>query len=183
MTLRRLKRHSRGLGRGWESNPHEDATFIKKDNKIIMKTNKPDLHNPDEVNKAIKDYFAECGRTGAFPGNCGLYAALGLTRTEAYRIRNGRSKSRASPEAVELIERACLTLGGMREAAFMADGAFFPFDSKLLKARIVISDFGGRQPRKHKGYVRKADAEKAEEQKPVRKRGRKKKTKSGESAI
>ena len=75
----------------------------------------PDLHNPDEVNIAIKAYFENCISKGLKPGNLGLYNALGIDKKQCYDLLHGLTPRKANPRSVELIKKACKSLSEYRE--------------------------------------------------------------------
>ena len=75
----------------------------------------PDLHNPEEVNAAIINYFENCQQHGLRPGNLGLYAALGLSRQDYNAIINGRVKSKVSPDCIDMMKKAVRAIGVYRE--------------------------------------------------------------------
>ena len=76
----------------------------------------PDLHNAEEVRAAIMAYFRSCDRHGVRPANLGLYAALGLTKQDVSNILTGKSKHKVSPESLDLLKKAKLTLSTYRES-------------------------------------------------------------------
>ena len=75
----------------------------------------PDLHNPDEVQKAIISYFETCKAHGVKPGNLGLYASLGMSRQDFNNVISGKSKSKVSPVCIDMIKRASRAVGVYRE--------------------------------------------------------------------
>ena len=78
-------------------------------------SSKPDLHKPDEVEKAINGYFNNCISKGLKPGNLGLYNALDLTKTEVSDLLHGRNPLKASVESIRLIKKACKAMSEYRE--------------------------------------------------------------------
>lgn len=72
------------------------------------------LDDPEEVHRAISDYFADCGRRGLRPGNLGMYAWLGLSRQDVSNAIDGRSK-RLNPATIDIIKKAKIALGSYRE--------------------------------------------------------------------
>lgn len=99
-----------------------DIEIDKEDNANMItcvlesfKTSKPDLHKPDEVERAITGYFERCINKGLKPGNLGLYNALGLNKNEVHDILAGRSNYKASTECVQLIKKAKQSLAEYRE--------------------------------------------------------------------
>ena len=75
---------------------------------------RPDLNNPDDVNRAIAEYFERCNNHGVRPGNMGLYNALGLTRVEVNDILNGRSR-KANPHLVNTLKKVKGIMAEYRE--------------------------------------------------------------------
>ena len=111
-----------GSGKGGH-NPHLSATTATPEeisnltslalSVFMIKT--PDLHNPDEVQQAIINYFQTCQTHGTRPGNLGLYAALGMSRQDYHDVINGRNKSKVSPECIDIVKRAARAVGVYRE--------------------------------------------------------------------
>ena len=85
----------------------------------LFESTPPDLHNAEEVHAAIKGYFESCDRHNVRPANLGLYAALGLTRQDVSAVLTGKSKSKVSPEVVDIIKKAKLALSTYRESLAM----------------------------------------------------------------
>ena len=81
----------------------------------IFHSSAPDLSKPDEVEKAISNYFTNCINRGLRPGNLGLYAALGLDRRQAKDIVDGRCKYNASPVSIAHLKKAQEMLSTFRE--------------------------------------------------------------------
>ena len=75
-----------------------------------------DLHNPESVRRAIIGYFETCQRNHLRPGNLGLYAALGMSKQDYHDVCNGRNKSKASPECIDLMKKATRAIGAYRES-------------------------------------------------------------------
>ena len=75
----------------------------------------PDLHNADDVQRCIKQYFNDCTSKGLRPGNLGLYACLGLTKNEAHELIHGRAPRKASQASIDLLKKACKAIGAFRE--------------------------------------------------------------------
>lgn len=75
----------------------------------------PDLHNADETRAAVVNYFQTCINNGLRPGNLGLYAALGLSRQDYNYIVSGKSKSRATPDCIDILKKATRAIGSYRE--------------------------------------------------------------------
>lgn len=76
----------------------------------------PDLHNPEEVEKAIIGYFQRCDANGVRPGNLGLYAALGMSRQDYHNAITGKSKAKLSPACIDIVKKATIAIGTFREA-------------------------------------------------------------------
>lgn len=81
----------------------------------IFQAKTPDLHNPEEVQEAIINYFTTCQRNHIRPGNLGLYAALGMSKQDYNNAITGKSKSKVSPVCIDLIKKACVAIGQYRE--------------------------------------------------------------------
>lgn len=82
---------------------------------ISVTENPVDLHNPEDVRRAIIEYFDRCERNSLRPGNLGLYAALGMNKSDWANAKLGKSKTKVSPESIRLIEKATYALGQYRE--------------------------------------------------------------------
>ena len=80
----------------------------------------PDLHNPEEVRQAILNYFESCDRHGVRPANLGFYAAMGLSKQDYNNIITGKSKSKASPACIDLMQKTHRILSSYREALAMS---------------------------------------------------------------
>lgn len=74
-----------------------------------------DLHDRNDVIKAIVGYFKDCEIACKRPGNLGLYRALGMSRQDWNNIITGKSKSKASPDCIDVIKKACLIISEYRE--------------------------------------------------------------------
>lgn len=81
----------------------------------IFKQPKPDLHNPDEVEQAVIDYFNNCAENGVRPANLGLYASLGMTRQDVDDVLRGKNKTKVNPACIDIIKRAKIALSSYRE--------------------------------------------------------------------
>ena len=81
----------------------------------VFKAAPPDLHNPEEVQEAILNYFNSCIARNVRPGNLGLYAALGITKQDYHDVVNGRNKSKVSPDCIDLLKKANRAMGAYRE--------------------------------------------------------------------
>lgn len=75
----------------------------------------PDLHDPDDVQRAIIGYFRTCQTHGTRPGNLGLYAALGLSRQDYHNIVTGKVKHKVSPLCIDMMKKAVRAIGVYRE--------------------------------------------------------------------
>lgn len=85
----------------------------------------PDLHNPEEVKQAIINYFTSCQRNHVRPGNLGLYAALGMSRQDYNNVITGKSKSKVSPDCIDILKKATIAIGQYREGLAL-DGKINP---------------------------------------------------------
>ena len=74
-----------------------------------------DLHDPEAVKQAIYNYLVDCEEAGKRPGNMGLYRALDLTRQDVNNILTGKSKSKVSPDCIDILKKALQLLGEYRE--------------------------------------------------------------------
>lgn len=75
----------------------------------------PDLHDPQQVHDAIINYFTSCQRNHTRPGNLGLYAALGMSRQDYNNVITGKSKSKVSPDCIDILKKATVAIGQYRE--------------------------------------------------------------------
>ena len=79
----------------------------------------PDLDKPQEVEKAINDYFKRCISRGLRPGNLGLYSSIGLNKNEVHNLINGRIKSvngkSVNVGSIDHIKKAIKQLSTFRE--------------------------------------------------------------------
>ena len=78
-----------------------------------------DLHDAQQVHDRILEYFDECQKRELRPSNLGLYSALGMSRQDVDNVIHGRSRSKVSREAIDLIKRAKTTLSAYRESLAM----------------------------------------------------------------
>lgn len=85
----------------------------------IFNQEAPDLYNPEEVKQCIQNYFSNCARHGIRPANLGLYATLGLSKQDVSNILTGKSKSKVSPECIDLLKKAKRALSSYREGLAM----------------------------------------------------------------
>lgn len=74
-----------------------------------------DLHNPEAVKEAIYNYLIDCENAGKRPGNMGMYRALDMTRQDVNNVITGKSKSKVSPECIDILKKALQMLGEYRE--------------------------------------------------------------------
>ena len=74
-----------------------------------------DLHDRESVYNAIVGYFQDCERSGKRPGNMGMYRALGMSRQDVNNVLTGKSKSKLSPDCIDILKKACLILSEYRE--------------------------------------------------------------------
>ena len=86
----------------------------------IFKQDPPDLHNAEQVEQTVIDYFNTCDKNGIKPSNLGLYAALGMSRQDIDNVLTGKSKSKASPAVIDIIKKCKLSLSAYREALAMS---------------------------------------------------------------
>ena len=98
----------------------EDLRELTRHALEVFESTPPDLHNPDEVRQAIQNYFASCDRHGVRPANLGLYATLGLSKQDVSDAIAGKNKSKVSPECIDLLKKAKLTLSTYRESLAMS---------------------------------------------------------------
>lgn len=91
----------------------------------LFENNTPDLHNESQVYDAIVQYFSTCERKGIRPGNMGLYAALGITRQDYNNMVTGKSRTKASPAAIDTMKRATRAISAFREG-LAAEGKIHP---------------------------------------------------------
>lgn len=82
----------------------------------LFESRPPDLHNREEVRQAIYNYFSSCDRHGVRPANLGLYAALGMTKQDVDNVLTGKSKSKVSPDCIDLLKKAKQVLSTYRES-------------------------------------------------------------------
>jgi hypothetical protein len=79
----------------------------------------PDLNKPDEVEKAINDYFKRCISRGLRPGNLGLYNSIGLDKNNVRDLVQGRVKTvngkSVNVGTISLIKKAIKQMGEFRE--------------------------------------------------------------------
>ena len=79
----------------------------------------PDLDKPQEVEKAINDYFKRCISRGLRPGNLGLYNAIGLDKNNVRDLVQGRVKTvngkSVNISTISLIKKAIKQMGEFRE--------------------------------------------------------------------
>ena len=81
----------------------------------LFNAKRPDLSKPEEVEKAINNYFQNCIDKGLRPGNLALYSCLGLDKRQVNDMLNGRIKLNANNITIGLIKKACEAIRGYRE--------------------------------------------------------------------
>ena len=86
----------------------------------IFEAKTPDLHDVRQVYDAITGYFNSCDIHGVRPSNLGLYACLGMSRQDVDNVLTGKSKSKASRDVVDMIQKAKLALSTYRESLAMS---------------------------------------------------------------
>ena len=82
---------------------------------IASVDNEIDLHDANSVRNAIIGYFEQCNRNGLRVGNLGLYAYLGISKQDYHDMINGKNKSKASPDCIDLMKKATQAIGAYRE--------------------------------------------------------------------
>ena len=97
----------------------EDLRELTRHALELFNSTPPDLHDAQAVKRAIQEYFQSCDRHGVRPANLGLYAALGLTKQEVSNVLQGKTPNKVSPECIDLIKKAKLTLSTYRESLAM----------------------------------------------------------------
>lgn len=112
--------HNNFLGDNAISATPEELREFTRHALELFEATPPDLHNPVEVKQAITDYFLSCDRHGVRPANLGLYAALGMSKQDVSNVLTGKSKSKVSPECIDIIKKAKLTLSTYRESLAMS---------------------------------------------------------------
>jgi len=98
--------------------PAELSALTANAKEIFIKSmdEKPvDLHNQEDVKRAIIGYFEDCERSGKRPGNMGLYRALGMTRQDVHAVLTGKVKNKVSPDCIDTIKKAVQILSEYRE--------------------------------------------------------------------
>lgn len=97
----------------------EENTVLCQYAMEIFKGKTPCISNPEEVEKAISDYFLNCISKGLRPGNLGLYASLGLDKRQVFDILHGIQKTvngeSVNPASIEHIKKACKAMSSYRE--------------------------------------------------------------------
>lgn len=81
----------------------------------VFQARTPDLHNPEEVQNAIINYFTSCQRNHTRPGNLGLYAALGMSRQDVSNVLTGKSRTKVNPVCIDILKKAVIAIGQYRE--------------------------------------------------------------------
>lgn len=86
----------------------------------IYKARPVDLHDYNDMDNAIREYFEMCDRTGVRPANLGLYAWLGMDKDDVSDVITGRNKSKISPDCIGLLKRAKIVMSSYRESLAIA---------------------------------------------------------------
>lgn len=73
------------------------------------------LTDSESVKTRVREYFELCDKRGLRPSNLGLYASLNLTRQDVSDVLRERNKSKVSPGAIDIIQKAKLALSMYRE--------------------------------------------------------------------
>lgn len=73
------------------------------------------LTDSESVKTRVREYFELCDKRGLRPSNLGLYASLNLTRQDVSDVLRERNRSKVSPEAIDIIQKAKLALSMYRE--------------------------------------------------------------------
>ena len=113
----------KGNSKGYLNGPFVDNTEIDTDENALLvqyaldifNAKRPDLSKPEEVEKAINDYFQSCINKGLRPGNLGLYSCLGINKKQAFDLLNGYTKLGANCKSIELLKKACEAIRSFRE--------------------------------------------------------------------
>ena len=121
-----------GSGKGGHNNhltstsatPEEISKYTRFALDVYM-IDTPDLHDAEQVNKAIIEYFRHCDEYRLKPGNMGLYACLGINRTEMSDILHGKIKNKVSADALVIIKKALRAMSLYRETLAL-DGKVNP---------------------------------------------------------
>ena len=74
-----------------------------------------DLHDVEAVKARIDEYFTMCDESELRPSNLGFYAALGMTRQDVEAAATGRNRSKVSPAAMDMIQKARVAISSYRE--------------------------------------------------------------------
>ena len=98
----------------------EDLREMTRHALEIFEAQPPDLHDPEAVKAAIYSYFSSCDRHGVRPANLGLYAALGMSKQDVSNVLTGKSKSKVSPDCIDLLKKAKRILSAYREGLAMS---------------------------------------------------------------
>lgn len=88
----------------------------------LMSVNWPplDLHDADAVRERIKEYFESCDSLELRPSNLGFYASLGMSKQDVNNVITGKSKSKVSPDCIDLIKNGQRAISSYREQLAMA---------------------------------------------------------------
>lgn len=108
-----IYKYSQYSGINVTTNPEENENYIDLVQESFS-VSKPDLHDPEQVDKAIQAYFDRCKRHNIRPGNMGLYNALGVTRQEVNAYINGRMKAPNS-SFIDVLKKIKASMGEYRE--------------------------------------------------------------------
>ena len=115
---------AKGNSKAYLNNPiYDNSDTTEEENAIlcqyaldVFNSKEPDLSNPDEVKKAIDNYFGNCISKGLRPGNLGLYAVLGLDRRQVFEMVNGRITKGANRKSIEHLKKAQKAMSAYRES-------------------------------------------------------------------
>ena len=105
----------RNVGADLTPEQHDRLTQQALDVFLQSAADPVDLHDVDSVKHAIISYFQTCQKNRLRPGNLGLYAALGMSRQDYNNVVEGKSKSKASLECIDMMKRAVRAIGAYRE--------------------------------------------------------------------
>lgn len=94
----------------------EDLRQLTRHAIELFEATPPDLHDAEQVEEAIYNYFASCDRHGVRPANLGLYAALGMSKQEVSNVLTGKTPNKVSPAVIDLLKKAKLILSTYRES-------------------------------------------------------------------
>ena len=108
-----ISKYSPISGSNVVTTPEDNANYIDllKESFVI---DKPDLSNPEDIDRAVNQYFDRCARHNIRPGNMGLYNALGITRQEVNEYLTGRRKAPNS-NLIDTLKKVKSTMAEYRE--------------------------------------------------------------------